>query len=220
MLEQRRQSFSGLKALASVEIVKSGRKRVYDTVGIILDGQRRFRIEAFGPLGQSLVTLLWDGTEVVLRLNDGRVVRPGQAGLERIFGVAIDAGELCAVLSDNIPAIAPSTAARAFRELDGSALIDLTDGDTRRRVHIFFPEAGSGQGVRITDCELYRSGKLVYRARYEEMEQISQYLIPKTLRIENPEKKVSLTVVYNEADLNVPLSDDAFTLPDEESGTK
>ncbi len=220
MLEKRRELFSGLKAIASVEIVRSGRRRVYDTVGIILDDQRRFRIEAYGPLGQSEVTLLWDGTEVTLRLNDGRVVRPGKAGLEKIFGVAIEPGELCAVLSDNIPAISPSTVIRAFRELDGRALVELTDGDIRRRVHVLYPEVGSEPGARITDFELYRSGRLVYRARYETMEQIARYLMPKTLRIENPEKKVLLTVEYNETSLNVPLGDDAFTFPDAESGAK
>jgi hypothetical protein len=217
MLEQRRQSFSGLKAVASVETVRSGRKRAYDTVGIMIDGQRRLHMEAYGPLGQSLVTLVWNGTDVAVRLADGRVVRPGQAGLERILGVAMDAGELCAVLSGNIPAITSSTATRAFREPNGSSLIEMIDGDTRRLIHVLLPEAGSGQGIRITDSELYRSDKLVYRARYEEMEQISRYLIPKNLRIENPEKKISLAVVYNETDVNVPLNDDAFKLPDGEA---
>ncbi len=220
MLEKRRELFSGLKAIVSVEIVRSGRRRVYDTVGIILDDQRRFRIEAYGPLGQSEVTLLWDGKEVILRLNDGRVVRPGKAGLEKIFGVAIEPGELCAVLSGNIPAISPSTVIRAFRDLDGSALVELTDGDIRRRVHVVYPEGSSEQGAYITDCELYRSGRLVYRAQYETMEQIERYLMPKTLRIENPAKKVLLTVVFNDTSLNVPLSEDAFTLPDAESGTQ
>lgn len=217
MLEQRRQSFSGLKAIASVETVRSGRKRAYDTVGITIDGQRRLHMEAYGPLGQSLVMFVWNGTDMAVRLDDGRVVRPGQAGLERILGLAMDAGELCAVLSGNIPALTPSTSTRAFREPDGSSLIEVTDGDARRLIHVLLSEAGSGQGVRITDSELYRSDKLIYRARYEEMEQVSRYLIPKNLRIENPEKKVSLEVVYSETEVNVPLSEDAFKLPDGEA---
>jgi hypothetical protein len=217
MLEQRRQSFSGLKAIVSVETVRSGRKRAYDTVGIAIDDQRRLHVEAYGPLGQSLVTLVWNGADMAVRLADGRVVRPGQAGLERILGVAIDPRELCGVLSGNIPALTSSTITRAFSEPDGSFLIEMTDGDSRRLVHVLLPEAGSGQGIRITDSELYRSDKLIYRARYDEMEQISGYVIPKSLRIGNPEKKVSIEVVYNETDVNVPLNEDSFKLPDEEA---
>jgi len=216
MLEQRRQSFTGLRALASVETIRSGRKRSYDTVGIMVDGQRRFRVEAYGPLGQSIMTLVWDGTDMALRLDDGRVVRPGPAGLEKIVGVAMDAGELCCVLSGNIPAAVQPVETRAFREPDGSSLVELTTRDTLRRIHVRLPESGSEQSPRITSIELYRSRKLVYRALYEQMEQISQYLIPKTMRIENPERKILLTIVYNETDVNVPLNDGAFKLPEAE----
>jgi Domain of unknown function (DUF4292) len=217
MLEQRRQSFTGLKAVASVETVRSGRKRSYDTVGIMVDGQRRFRVEAYSPLGQSLMMLVWDGTDVALRLEDGRVVRPGPAGLEKIIGVAMDAGELCSVLSGNIPADVQPVETRAFRKPDGSSLIELSRGDTLRHVHVLLSGSGPEQSFRIKAIELYRSGKLVYRALYEQMEQISQYLIPKTVRIENPERKISLTIVYDETDVNVPLNDDAFKLPDAEA---
>jgi hypothetical protein len=217
MLEQRRQSFTGLKAVASVKMVRSGRKRSYDTVGIMVDGQRRFRVEAYGPLGQSLMTLVWDGIDVALRLEDGKVVKPGPAGLEKIVGVAMDAGELCCVLSGNIPPVVQPVKTRAFRKPDGSSLIELTTGDTLRRVHVLLSGYGSEQSLRITAIELYRSGKLMYRALYEQMEQISQYLIPKTIRIENPEQKISLIIVYEETDVNVPLNEDAFKLPDAEA---
>lgn len=217
MLEQRRQLFSGLKAVASVKMVRSGHKRSYDTVGIMVDDQRRFRVEAYGPLGQSLMTLVWDGTDVVLRLDDGRVVRPGPAGLERIVGIAMDAGELCSVLSGNIPAVVQPAETRAFLKPDGSSLIELTTGDTLRRVHVQLSESGPEQSLRITTIELYRSGKLVYRALYEQMEQISHYLIPKTLQIENPERKISIAIAYDETDVNVPLNDDAFKLPEAEA---
>jgi len=215
MLEQRRQSFSSLKTIVSVQTARSGRKRAYDTVGIIIDGLRRLRVEAYGPFGQSLETLVWNGTDMAVRLADGRVLRAGQAGLERILGMAIDAGELCALLSGNIPARTSSTATRAFREPDGSFLTEMIDGDARRLVHVLLPKAGSGLGIRIIDSELYRSDELIYRVRYEEMEHISGYVIPKSLHVENPEKKVSMDVVYNETDVNVPLNEDSFRLPGE-----
>lgn len=213
-LEQRRQMFSGLKAAAGVESVRSGRKRFYDTVGIVIEDQRRLRVEAYGPLGQSLLTLVWDGADMFLRLDDGRVLTPGAAGLERMLGVAMGAGELCAVLTGNIPAAAPQEQTRAYREPDGSYMIEQSSGDLLRRLYVLLPDPGADQSVLITASELYRSGKLVYRARYEHPELISRYLIAKTVDIENPDKKVSLTVEYNEMDVNVPLSDDAFKLVD------
>jgi hypothetical protein len=213
-LEQRRQMFAGLKAVASVETVRTGRKRSYDTVGIVIEGQQRLRVEAYGPLGQSLVTLLWDGVDVQLRLDDGRVLTPGQAGLERVLGVAIDAGELCAVLTGNLPATAPSEEPRAFQGTDGSFVVELSSGDLLRRLYVSFSDPGPEQGIRITASELYRSGKLVYRARYEQAATGSPYPMAKIVRIENPDKKVSLTVEYNEMDVNVPLGEEAFKLSD------
>jgi hypothetical protein len=219
-LEQRRQMFAGLKAVASVETVRSGRKRSYDTVGIVIEGQQRLRIEAYGPLGQSLVTLVWDGADVLLRLDDGRVLMPGPAGLERLLGVAMDAGELCAVLTGNLPAAVSSKEARAFQG-DGSTVIELSSGDLLRRWSVLLSDPGPGQSIRITTSELYRSGKLVYRARYEQAETLSRYLMAKVVRVENPGKKVSLTVEYNEMDVNAPLGDDAFKLLDgAEAGSK
>ena len=217
-LEQRRQKVSGLKAVASVVTVRSGRKRSYDTVGMVIDGRQRLRVEAYGPLGQSLVTLVWDGSTVLLRLDDGRVLTPGPAGLERILGVAMDAGELCAVLTGNLPA-ARVEDATAYQEPDGSYLLDLSEGDFLRRLYLVFPGRGPEPQVRITASELYRTERLVYRARYEQIEQISQYPMAKTVRIENPGKKVSLTIVYDEMDVNPPLDDDAFKFPDAEAGT-
>lgn len=220
-LEQRRQMFAGLKAMASVETVRSGRKRSYDTVGIVIGGQQRLRVEAYGPLGQSLVMLVWDGADVLLRLEDGRVLMPGPAGLEKMLGVAMDPGELCAVLTGNIPGTASSKEALAFQEPDGSSVVELSSGDVLRRWHVSLSDPGPEQGIRITMSELYRSGKLVYRARYEQAEPLSRYLMAKIVRIENPDKKVSLTVEYNEMDVNVPLGDDAFKLSDgAEAGSK
>jgi len=217
-LEQRRLAFTGLKAVASVDAVRSGSRRSYETVGIVIDGQRRLRVEVYGPLGQSLMTLVWDGGEVLLQLEDGRVVRPGQAGLKRFFGVAMDAGELCAVLTGNLPASGSTAAATAFRDNDGSALVVLREGEAERRISVMLPETGPAADIRIAAEELYRSGRLAYRVRYGAMERISQYLIAKAVEIESGENKTSLTIVYNDAEVNTPLPADAFILSGGETG--
>lgn len=211
-LEQQRSSFAGLKAVANVEVVRGSRKRTFDTVGIVLDSQRRLRVEAVGPLGQSLVTLVWDGKDVLLRLTDDRIIRPGLEGIGKILGMGMDPKELCAVLSGRTPESVRLADVQAFCVPDGVCAIEAAEGkDIVRRVYVLSSVTGS-QAVRITAQELYRSDRLVYRARYERIEEASRILLPRTIIIENPEKEVSITISYVETDVNVPVSDDAFTI--------
>lgn len=217
-LEQRRQSFAGLKAMASVEVVKRGGKRTLENVGIVLDGQRRFRIEAFGPLGQSTLALVWDGRELFARLpGNDRVVREGPEGLERLLGAGLEVRELCNLLSGNIPVIAPSSGARLFCGQAGDCMLELSSDDSVRRVSVRFP-SGPGSKPKLVSQALYRSGKLVYQARFEGAAEIAHYLLPMTLVIENPDKKLLLTIVYSDAEVNIPIGDGAFLLEDEGRG--
>ena len=218
-LEQQRQAFIGLKAIASVEVVRRGKKRFFDTVGIVLDAQRKFRLEAFGPLGQSLLTLVWDGNEVLLRTqDDDRVMRPGQAGIERLLGMSMKAKDLCAIFSGTVTEISRPLDARAFCTQANACVIELPAGDTVRRIRVLPPSASPALTVRIAGQEFYRSNTLAYRIRYERMQEISHVLLPRTIVIESPEKGATITIEYAEADVNVPLADDAFTLSDQGAG--
>ena len=217
-LEQRRQSFAGLRAMASVAVVKRGGKRTLENVGIVLDGQRRFRIEAFGPLGQSVLALVWDGSEVLTRLpGNDRVVRQGPAGLERLLGEGLEVRELCAILSGNIPVIVPPSDARLFCGQAGECMLELSQGDRVRRVKVLLPP-GPGSMPKLVSLALYRSGKLVYQARFDTTAEIAHYLLPTTLVIENPDKKLLFTIVYSDAEVNIPINDEAFLLNDAETG--
>jgi hypothetical protein len=217
-LEQRRQSFAGLKAMASVEVVKRGRKRTLENVGIVLDAQRRFRIEAYGPLGQSVLALVWDGREVLARFPENdRVVRQGPAGLERLLGEGVEVQELCAFLSGNIPVSATPSDARLFCGRNNDCMLELSRDEVFRRVRVVFPP-GAGQALRLVSHELYRSGKLVYQARFDRTEEIAHYPLPTNMAFENPAKKLLLTVVYSDAEVNVPISEEAFVLSDAEAG--
>jgi len=218
-LEQRRQSFAGLKAVAGLEAVRKGRKRAFDNVGIVLASQDRLRIEAYGPLGQSLLALVWDGREVLLRLpGQDRVVRPGAVGLERLFGVGLEVQELCSALAGNIPSVPESAAVSAA--CDGGGLCELTilQGDLVRRVQVVNHPSGSGPMLTPVISELYRGRKLVYRARFEQVAETAHFLMPRMVIIENPEKNFSLTVGYAEVDVNVPIDEALFSLPDDEAG--
>jgi hypothetical protein len=218
-LEQRRQSFAGLKAVAGIEAVRKGRKRAFDNVGIVLASQDRLRIEAYGPLGQSLLALVWDGRDVLLRLPEqDRVVRPGAAGLERLFGAGLEVQELCSALAGNIPPVPASAAVSAACGRGELCELKIRQGDLVRRVQVLSHPSGSGVLLTPVIAELYRSGKLVYRARFEEVAEIAHYLMPKEVIIENPEKNFSLTIGYTEVDVNVPIDEALFSLPDEEFG--
>jgi outer membrane lipoprotein-sorting protein len=219
-LERHRRSFSGLKAVASVEVVKGNRKRTLDTVGIVIDGESRLRIEAYGPLGQSLAAAVWDGREILVRRpGEDRVVRPGPKGLERLFGQGVEASELCAMLSGNIPGTGDAAAGLLCGK-DGMCVLELQSGDDTRQVRVHAPPAESGRELRVLSSALYRGGKLMYQAHFDRYAVISRYALPVQIVIENPDKKLHVTVTYSEAEVNVPLSDEAFTLPDEGSGNQ
>jgi hypothetical protein len=218
-LERHRQSFSGLKALASVEIVKGTRKRTLDTVGIVVDGERRLRIEAYGPLGQSLSAIVWDGREILLRRpGEEKVERPGPEGLERLFGRGMEPPELCAVLSGNIPET--GAAATLLCGKDGMCVLELQDGDSFREVRISYPPAESAREPRVLSYALYRAGKLKFQAHFDRYVEISHYALPVQISVENPDKKLHVTVVYSEAEVNMPISDDAFTLTEQGSSSR
>lgn len=218
-LEQRRQSFAGLKAVAGLEAVRKGRKRAFDNVGIVLASQDRLRIEAYGPLGQSLLALVWDGREVLLRLpGQDRVVRPGAAGLERLFGAGLEVQELCSALAGNIPPVPESAAVSAACGRGGFCELTISQGELVRRVQVVNHPSGSGPMLVPVISELHRGGKLVYRARFEQVAEISHYLMPRAVIIENPDRNFSLTIEYAEIDVNVPVDETLFSLPDEEPG--
>ena len=220
-LEQRRQSFSGLKAVASVQVMRKGRKRSYDTVGVVLASQSKLRIEAYGPLGQSLLALVWDGKEPVLRLSGRDTdMRPGQFGLERILGVGMEMRDLCAVLSGNIPDTAGTAGAKAFcgparpaGGPDGACVVELRQGEMVRRAWLRRPQSESAGEIKLRMYEVYRSESLLFRATFEQVETISGYPLPMRVILENPDKNATLTVAYDDVDVNVPIDDELFTLP-------
>ena len=216
VLEQQRQALTTLKAIAHVDVVRGGKKRSFDTVGIVLDGQRRLRLEVFGPMGQSVLALVWDGKDVLLRLpDDDRIKRPGQAGIERTIGMSIEAKDLCALFSGTITELSSLPEARAYCTRNSACVIEVPLGDVVRRVKVV--PASSGQGLRIVSQELYRTDTLIYRARYDGVEEISNLMIPKVVILENPGKSVVLTIEYNEVDVNVPVAEDVFMLSDREA---
>jgi hypothetical protein len=214
-LARHRQSFVGLKAIASVEVAKRGRKRTFDTVAVVIDHTRRFRIEAYGPLGQSLMALVWDGRDTLLRLpgEEGGIL-PGPTGLERFFGEGMEAAELCALLAGNIPETDASAATLLCRQ-NGDCILELRNGSLLRRVRVSQPAEGSDWEPRILAYESHRADKLMFQARFDEAVEIAHYRLPMRIVIENPDRKLQLTVLYSEAEVNTPLSDDIFSLTDE-----
>lgn len=220
-LEQRRRSFTGLRTIASIEVLRGGGKRTFENVGIVLDARCRFRIEAFGPLGQSVLALVWDGQEVLSRFsdNDRRVVRQGPEGLERLLGQGLEVQELCAILSGAIPAPASASEARLYCGRNHDCMLELSHEDTVRRIRFLSPH-GPEQAPRLLTHAVQRSGKLVYQARFEGTTEINHYLLPTTLVIENPDKKLRLTIVYSDAEVNPLLSEEAFSLGDAEAGAE
>jgi hypothetical protein len=214
-LEQQRQSFTGLRALATVAVVGRGEKRFFDSVGIVLDARRRFRVEVFGPLGQSLIVLAGDGNDMSLRMQENdRVIRPGRAGIEKLLGMSIEAKDLFAILSGTVAEITRPLDSRAFCTQNSACVVELPGTDSVQRISVLPPSSGPAP-IRIVVHEFYRSDTLVYRARYERIQEVSQVLLPRTIVIDNPGKGVKITIEYTEADVNMNVNDNAFTLTDQ-----
>jgi outer membrane lipoprotein-sorting protein len=214
-LERHRQAFEGLKAVASVEVVKGIRRRSFDTVGVVVDAQRRLRMEAYGPLGQTVMAIVWDGREVLLRMpGEDKVKRPGPAGLERLLGQGVEPSKLCELLSGNVPDTAGSDATLLCRQ-DGGCVLELRQGKVLRRARTASSSAGSAQEPQVVSYEFYRAGKLMFEARFDRVEEISRYRLPMRIVIENPERNLRMTIHYTEAEVNTPIGDDAFSLTDE-----
>ncbi len=216
-LERRVRSFESLKAFAEMQAVRKNRKRFFDSVAVLVKGQERFRIEAYGPLGQSLLTAVWSGKDIVLDLGgERRVLSPGSFLFERALGADVDPAELCAILSGNIPGPVSSYQAKLLCSRDGDCTLELRRGETLLRLHHL---AGWDSGpLVVPSWEMIRGGKFVYRVLYTYQGPASEYPVPKEIRIENPDRRTSLTIRYTEAEANVPIDDQFFLAPGEGSG--
>jgi hypothetical protein len=216
-LEQQRLSITGLKALASVQVTGGFRKRAFDTVGIVIDGRRRLRFEAFDPLGRALIILVWNGQEFLLRVpDDEKNQQPGRVDIEKVLGVNVEGAELCAALSGVVPEIAQPSTARASCAQDGVCVLEISGNGTMRRVRITTASGAPGPSVRLVTQELYQSGSLIYRAFYTRKADQSP-VVPGTVRIENPSKNAAFLIEYTEVDVNAPVEDELFTLSGKEN---
>lgn len=211
-LEQRGRAFSTLKAIASIRVVRKDRKRSFESVGILVNGQEQFRIEAYTPLGQTVVMVIWDGRDVMLDLEgERRLLEPGSRALERVLGADVDPAELCAILSGNIPGILEGSQPKLLCAGDGRCVLELRREDRLVRV---YPETGreSSEPV-VRSYDVSRGKHPAYQVKFESFQTISGYSLPMKIVVENRDKRMSLTVEYAEAELKVPLDARAFMIP-------
>lgn len=210
-LKQRERAFSTLSAVAGVQVERNGRRRAFDTAGILLDDGKRLKIEAYGPLGDPLFTILWTDQAPLVRVGGGGNAVNMGIGMERILGMDMDKEELSAVLSGHIPAKAFSSQSRAFCG-PAECIVEFLDGDNVRRVYLT-----SGDLLPAV-YEVYNRGSLLLRARFENFETASGYAMPMRVIIANSGKKTLLTIDYADVTINSALADEAFTMPREGAG--
>jgi hypothetical protein len=94
-------------------------------------------------------------------------------------------------------------------------MLELRRDNMLRRIQVRYNPSVPEQAPRVVSQELVVTGKLMYRVMYGHMQEISHYRMPLLVEIENPEKKMQLTVQYNDLDVNTLISDDSFILTDE-----
>jgi hypothetical protein len=219
-LEARRTAFRGLKAVARVEVDRKGRKRVYESVAIMQQQFRKFKIEGYGPLGSPIFSLLWDGIDVTAwKEGEKEPMRLGPFGLERIIGIPVSPDDLAALLSANIPAVPAASDASARCAAAGWCYLELLEKEGRWRLKVI-PSAG---GPRLEGMELFRSGgerpvlQGTFSYPFGDNGQLSSY--PTRVLVIAPGRGVELSVSFQEADWDVPVEDGLFTLlPGEGAG--
>lgn len=206
VFDERRKSFKTLRGLASVEIRKWGRKQVLENVGIVLDGAKRLRIEAYGPLGQSLMTVVWDGRTLLYRLAPDDEVKQGREGLNKIIGEEVDPAALAAALSGNIPVPAKKETAALFCS-DINCVLEFKGSDVTRKVFVSVE-----QPPKLLSEELNRVGKLLYRVQFRKWEPVSKYLLPMQIDFESAETNAGVSIQYHDVEVNTPISKEAFKI--------
>lgn len=213
-LQQRRRSFTGMKAVARVETERKGRKRVYESVAILQQRFAKLRVEGYGPLGETIFALVWDGKDVLVRkAGESEQIAVGQFGIERIVGVPLSPADLCSILSGNIPGIPDNAGATAGCAQAGWCVVDLRHDDQRWRVKIE-PKGGVNGDLRIEAIELYRGKRVVFRSAFAYVKEGVNQVFPEPtwILIDSPDRDMSVTVAYEEVDMNVPVEDDVFVL--------
>jgi len=207
-LDRRRSSFSGLKAAARVQTERKGRKRVYESVAFLQQGQSKFRIEGYGPLGEPVFGALWDGKDLMLRMpGEADFARAGPWAFERLIGFPLAPSELAAVISGNVPPPLKTEEARARCSEDGRCVVEFRTDVARWLVQIV-----PADPFRIESGERYRGDDLAYTARFDSPEMISGYLFPKRVTVESADRKARLLIEYQDVEVNVPVEDSAFLL--------
>lgn len=211
-LKERSSAFLSLRATASAYAYRNGRRVGFENVGVIVKSRERFRIDAYGPLGQPLLEIAWDGSAVQVRqYGEPVLLRPG-AGLERYLGADVEPGELCAILTGNVPTEKSASGVHAFCGEEGCALILEQDG-LARRVRLA-PDSQSAGSAPLEAYEVLRGRDLLYRVRFEQWAAVSNYAVPRKVVIESPDRGAGLTVLYEDIELNTPLEDAVFILSD------
>ncbi len=213
-LEQRRESFTSLKAAATARIIRKGRSLALDNVGILIKSPDKLRIEAYSPLGPPMAELIWDGNDALLRQFGSVSRRNPSAALERVFGAEVDPHEFTAVLAGNVPGLSASSDVQA-RCGETACQLEFRQDVALRRVTVE-RQASDTAGIRPLSYELYRADVLVFRARFEDGEMVSGYYLPRTVTIENPDRKAGVTLRYEDVEVNAPVDDNAFSLTNQE----
>ncbi len=210
-LDAQRQRLSGLKAVARVETERRGKRRSFESVAIVMDGHGRLRVDGYGPLGESLFTLLWNGDAVLFRrADDQEFLSVGQAGLERALGVALSPADLTAALGGNVMLPqADDVMVRAGCGQDSRCLIQVPGDRGVRRIYLVRPTGEAARAVAEGE-DRYDGGTLVYRGRFEERAVLSGYSFPMLIQLENPDRALRLQIRYEDVELNVPVDEGLF----------
>lgn len=189
-----------------------GKERVRFTASFLAVRPSRLRIEVEGPMGGALSSLASDGTQFgLLDVRENRFLfgpaTPCNVG--RLLQVELPVDDLVALLLGEIPHHGKITR-REWLGRERHEVVWLNGRDGQSEAIHFASQNGMWRAVlwRVEDS----GGKLLWSAAVE-YRQDGDKALPAQLILQQPSRKLRLSLVFRDLEPNVVVGDDLFHLP-------
>lgn len=211
-LSRRAEAVTSLKALARVSVSLPEEKFTL-TEAVVLRKPASLRLESIGPMGQAMGLVVSDGVKLeAFSPKEKRIYvgRATTANVSRFLPVAVNPEELVALLLGE-----PLLVARAGRR------VDWLERGKHYIISVVLPDEGMAEKLwldpsnyNLVKREVYRPDVgLILSVSMKDFLEIQGVPFPKTLEAHFPQQGVTVSVKYQELDLNAEVGSDSFSLP-------
>jgi outer membrane lipoprotein-sorting protein len=189
--------------------VWQGSKRVKAKQLIAADPQGRLRIEVLSPFGSPVMTLVSDGSRLMIYAAEEQRFFIGPStpeNMARLIPIKLGPEELAGVLRGAMPLIPHGSAKVDWNTKSGRYRLHLV-GDERQQTVEFEPKH-----FRVTSIRTYVGKTLIYKATFGDYSGTTDAIIPRRILFEIPDDDLRVDMTIIDHRLNPVLPDAAFHL--------